>query len=83
MTSCSLPAVTPTASVIGATASVTSAYLDITDEDEITVYTKECLWFRQIPKLTKEEKAALRRSTKEAILANKMKHDKFCVAKDG
>lgn len=76
-TSCSAALITPVASVIGATASVTSAYLNITDEYEITVYTRECLWYRKV-KLSDEGKKLLPRSDKIQIVANNLKDKKFC-----
>ncbi len=61
MTACA--AVGPTAAVIGAAASVTSAYWSWTDEEVLNVIAPECLWFRDlnmndpgILKLTRENK---------------------------
>ena len=73
----SCAAITPVASVVGATASLTGAYYDITRDENITILSKECLWYRKV-KLTVEGKIALSRDDKMQIVYNNVMYDRQC-----
>ena len=72
------PAIAADASVIGASASITSAYYAVkTADSHYTVIGKECLWYRPVH-LTEDDKTKLDRVDREQIAANNIKYDQNC-----
>ena len=69
-------AVTPAASVIGAVASTTTAYLKAKDEG-VPVLSRECVWFEPVH-LSEADKTALSRAGAEQIARNNMLYSKDC-----
>ena len=66
-----------TMSVIGAGASLTNAYYEINEEDNYTIVSRDCLFYRPI-KLSDEGKAGLTRDDKLQIAANNLKAQENC-----
>jgi len=63
--------------VIGASAATTSAYYQITQDESITVISRECLWYRQI-RLSDESKAGMTRADKEQLVYLNLMAEKNC-----
>ena len=73
----SCAAITPVASVIGAASATTSAYYQITSDENITVIAPECLWYRTI-KLSDESKAGMTRPDKEQLAYLNLMEKEHC-----
>lgn len=76
LTGC-MATIAPVASVIGASASVTNAYWEVTEQENITVIAPECLWYRTIS-LSDESKAGMTRADKEQLAYLNEMESKHC-----